>query len=55
MASGGTRPAGYAFKDLSELPRAHARGIITAKLRLPAGVLSSGYFHPQAYACGITM
>jgi REP element-mobilizing transposase RayT len=37
-----------------ELPRAYAHGIIKAKLRLLAGVLSSENFHPQAYACGIT-
>ena len=40
--------------QLSELPRAYAHGILRAKLRLPAGVYSSGNFHPQAHAFGIT-
>ena len=41
--------------QISELPRAYAHGIIKAKLCSPAGVLSSGYFHPQVHACGITV
>ena len=51
----GVAPAGESLLVLnhSEVPRAYAHGILGAKLRLHAGVYSSGNFPPQAHACGI--